>query len=147
MRHSEQRRNTPIVNECWNILREVVTIKSFMKGNIAEIESALEGPFSWLEKVNVIDFEEDIVTVATCIMQMTRRVSPLTLSVVQFMPQIFEKYQGDLGNLFQYCNMVINHGKDYLKETPEAMMTFARLIEASLHRKSQFLDYDVSAAC
>lgn len=61
--HEKGERNNIVINKCWNVIRQIVEIPTFIPGLYAQIEEQLKPLFQFIIEPSKIEFEDEIVLV------------------------------------------------------------------------------------
>lgn len=109
--HEKGERNNLIINKCWNVIRQIVEIDSFIPEYYDAIENALKPLFEYITKPESIEFEDDIVLVLKTFIKKTKKVSPTIWTIFPYLRKVFEKNELTFGNLLDTFNQFLIHGK------------------------------------
>ena len=128
--------NNIIINKCWNIIRAMGEMKSYLKYQ-SEIEQALTPLFMYMEDPSKIEFDDDILLLINSFIKKTGKISKLSWTLFETFPKFFQKYQGMLGNLFTSLNLFIIHGKEVFIQKPELLDLIINIAIDSLFTKAK----------
>ena len=102
--HEKGERNNLIINKCWNVIRQIVEIDSFIPEFYIPLENTLKPLFEFVTKPESIEFEDDIVLVLKTFIKKTKKVSDTIWTIFPFLRKVFEKNEMTLGNLLDTLN-------------------------------------------
>jgi hypothetical protein len=102
--HERGERNNLIINKCWNVIRMVSELDSFMPKYSSAIEEQLKPLFEFMTDPSKIEFEDDIVLTIRSFIKKTNEVSPVMWTLFPLLTKVFEKNKRTFGNLLDTLN-------------------------------------------
>jgi hypothetical protein len=102
--HERGERNNLIINKCWNVIRMVSELDSFMPKYANPIEEQLKPLFEYIADPSKIEFEDDIVLTIRSFIKKTNEVSSVMWTLFPMMTKVFEKNKRTFGNLLDTLN-------------------------------------------
>lgn len=102
--HERGERNNLIINKCWNVIRMISELDSFMPRYASAIEEQLKPLFEYITDPSKIEFEDDIVLTIRSFIKKTNEVSPVMWALFPMMTKVFEKNKHTFGNLLDTLN-------------------------------------------
>lgn len=109
--HERGERNNLIINKCWNIIRLITELDTFMPTYATPIEEQLKPLFEFMTDPSKIEFEDDIVLTIRSFIKKTNEVSPVMWTLFPLMIKVFEKNKRTFGNLLDTLNQYIIIGR------------------------------------
>jgi hypothetical protein len=101
-----------IINKCWNVIRTVIEMESFVPQYQPQIEEALKPLFEFMVDPTKVEFEDDIVLVLKSFIKKAKSVSPILWTIFPCLMKVFEKNKKTFGNLLDTINYYLLFGKD-----------------------------------
>lgn len=102
--HEKGEKNNLVINKCWNVIRQIVELDSFIPEFYDQIENSLKPLFEFITKPDTIEFEDDIVLVLKTFIKKTKRVSETIWKIFPFLKKVFDKNEHTFGNLLDTLN-------------------------------------------
>ncbi len=87
--HEKGEKNNLIINKCWNVIRLVTELDSFMPRYASSIEEALKPLFEYLADPMQTEFEDDIVLTLKSFIRKTNQVSEVMWALFTQLPKVF----------------------------------------------------------
>jgi hypothetical protein len=109
--HERGERNNLIINKCWNVIRLITELDTFMPTYASSIEEQLKPLFEFMADPSKIEFEDDIVLTIRSFIKKTNQVSPVMWTLFPVMIKVFEKNKRTFGNLLDTLNQYIIIGR------------------------------------
>lgn len=74
--HEKGEKNNIVINKCWNVIRLITELDSFMPRYAEPLEEALKPLYEFMVDPRQVEFEDDIVLTLKSFMRKTGCVSP-----------------------------------------------------------------------
>lgn len=87
--HEKGEKNNIIINKCWNVIRMVSELDSFMPRYAGQIEESLKPLFEFLVNPQANEFEDDIVLTLKSFIRKTNQVSEVMWTLFPHLPKVF----------------------------------------------------------
>lgn len=116
-----------IITHCWNVIRAIVEQNCFYPIMIDEIENKIIPLFNFMTKPQEIDFDDDIISVASTLIQKRHEVSEPYKTFFVVLNLTYEKYRGYLKPLIYLYNNYLQNGSKFFKENPQNMNTLVQI--------------------
>jgi hypothetical protein len=112
--HEKGERNNIVINKCWNVIRQIVEIPTFIPTLYNQIEEQLKPLFQFIIEPTKIEFEDEIVLVLKTFIKKTHVVSNVLWEMFPYLEKVFEKNKQCFGNLLDTLNYFLIYGKEGL---------------------------------
>jgi hypothetical protein len=130
--HDKGERNNLIINKCWNIIRQIIEIDSFIPTYYDAIENELKPLFEFMVDPSKIEFEDDIILVLKSFIKKTGQVSPTLWTIFPHLTKVFEKAKNTFQNLLDTINQYLVNGKEYIATNRDYLTMIVNMASASL---------------
>ena len=110
--HEKGEKNNHVINKCWNVIRQIVEIQTFVPGYYAQVEEQLKPLFAFITEPSKIEFEDEIVLVLKTFIKKTKGVSNMLWEMFPYLEKVFEKNKKCFGNLLDLLNYFLIYGKE-----------------------------------
>lgn len=83
----------------------------------------------YLEAPSRVSFDEDIQLLFINFIQLTKQVTQVEMSMVQYFPGFLQKHKGNFYRLYSLINLLINYGAERINQDQRV---FSLLLETSM---------------
>jgi hypothetical protein len=111
--HEKGERNNIIINKCWNVLRMICELGSFLPKYASAIEDSLKPLFEFMLDPSKIEFEDDIVLTIKSFIKKAG-ISPVIWTLYPHLYKVFQKNKHTFGNLLDTLNHYMISGRDVI---------------------------------
>lgn len=130
--HERGERNNLIINKCWNVIRLITELDTFMPAYAPAIEEQLKPLFEFMADPKKIEFEDDIVLTIRSFIKKTNQISPVMWTLFPLLIKVFEKNKRTFGNLLDTLNQYIIIGKQQLGLKREFLQLLVQMSTTSM---------------
>ena len=88
--------------------------KLFVEKNLGKIEEALTPLVAYMENPNIIDFDEDIISIVYYLITHNQKLTKLSLYLIQYLYKYCEKIQGLLLDMYELVNAYLAYGTEFI---------------------------------
>ncbi|CAD8119908.1 unnamed protein product [Paramecium sonneborni] len=131
------------LNRCWNILRQLPTIKE-LQPMLLKIEIAMQPIYQSLAlQDNELNFDEELILFISSVIQKLQSVSQFQREILPYFSQLITKQSGKFGYLFETLNMYMYYGRNYFIQE-QAQNVYFNLAFQTLMKEEAFEDIDLA---
>lgn len=87
--HERGEKNNLVINKCWNVIRLITELDSFMPRYADQIEEALKPLFEFMVDPRRVEFEDDVVLTLKSLIRKTGAVSPALWALFPHLYKVF----------------------------------------------------------
>jgi hypothetical protein len=147
LKNSEKGKSNLIINKCWNVIRFISEVDTYVPKYIPQLEDQLKPLFNFMENPDNIDFDDDIILVLSSFIKKSKEVSPTQWIMFPQLPKFFDKFGCVFGNLFQCANYYIIYGKEDLAQNKESMMSILDMAIKSMFTHEESIIANNAEGC
>jgi hypothetical protein len=136
--HEKGERNNIIINKCWNVLRMICELGSFLPKFAGPIEESLKPLFEFLLDPSKIEFEDDIVLTIKSFIKKSGgpgQISPVIWTLYPHLYKVFQKNKGTFGNLLDTLNHYMISGRDVIAQNREYLVILIKMAGEAMFTK------------
>lgn len=130
--HEKGEKNNIIINKCWNVLRLICELDSFMPRYAQAIEDAMKPLFEFMIDPTRIEFEDDIVLTLKSFIRKTETISPVLWTIFPYLKMVFDKNKHTFGNLLDTLNQYLVAGRDQIAMNKDFIVLLVTMASESL---------------
>ena len=95
------------------MIRSISEYKAYIPLYIPIIEKEIFPLFIYLNDVEKIDFDEDILLLISSFLKISKKLTTLMMESFKYFKVIFKKCNSNLGNLLETINYFIIYGEEF----------------------------------
>lgn len=127
-----------IINKCFNIIRMLMHIKSFVINNNELIEKSLSPLVSCMDEPKKIEFDEDIITIIYLIIIHNGKLTPLCFSLIKNLYKYCDKVGGLLLDLYMLINAYLAYGTEQILSNEEYLLGIISVFNSGINGEKFF---------
>lgn len=133
--HEKGERNNLIINKCWNVLRMICEMDSFMPQHSAPLEETLKPLFEFMVDPSKVEFEDDIVLTIKSFIKKCGQISPVIWALFPHLYKVFQKNKSTFGNLLDTLNHYLISGRDIIGQTRDYLVMLIKMAGEAMFTK------------
>ena len=133
--HEKGERNNIIINKCWNVLRMICELDTFMPVYASPIEECLKPLFEFMVDPGKIEFEDDIVLTIKSFIKKCPVISPVIWALFPHLYKVFQKNKNTFGNLLDTLNHYLTCGRDVIGQNREYLVMLVKMAGEAMFTK------------
>ena len=130
--HEKGEKNNIFINKCWNVLRLITELDTFMPHYAAVIEHEMKPLFEFMVNPQQIEFEDDIVLSLKSFIKKTGQVSPVLWTLFPHLYKVFNKNKKVFGNLLDTINQYMMTGRQEMALNRDFLAMIVNMAKDSL---------------
>jgi hypothetical protein len=130
--HEKGEKNNIVINKCWNVIRQIIELPSFVPAYYDQIEDQLKPLFEFMVDPLRIEFEDDIILVLRSFIRKKQAVSVSLWTLFPHLSKVFDKNKKVFGNLLDTLNFYLIYGKETIAASPEYLQMLTTIAKESL---------------
>ena len=133
--HEKGERNNIIINKCWNVLRMICELNTFMPVYASPLEECLKPLFEFMVDPGKIEFEDDIVLTIKSFIKKCPVISPVIWALFPHLYKVFQKNKNTFGNLLDTLNHYLTSGRDVIAQNREYLVMLVKMAGEAMFTK------------
>jgi len=118
---NQQKSTKLIISKIWHTITAVGENRDYIPKFQERLEKALIPLFNYLDGVQDVFFDDDILQFITSVMKISKSVSSTMWELFRVFPKLFDKYNQRLGDLFPALNCYIVYGREVINNDPNGI--------------------------